>query len=548
MSVPPLSQALEASAVPPLLEPDHRDGLALFRAAVAAAPEQAFIHYFDATLTYRDIDIASDGLAAALQDAGLGKGDRLAGYMQNIPQFLIALIATWKCGGVFVSINPMNRSRELGLILDDATPRVLITEAPLVEAAYDRLEKSVHRPELLLTTNGWLYQSTPDVRLFSGPPPATPEGTTDLAAFMAPFEGRSPASVPILPDDVAMLVYTSGTSGKPKGAINLHRGVAWGGQLSRASQDLPDFVTTLAIAPLFHIAGLVMTAASTIHAKGSLILGYRFDPAIVIEAIARHRPQTTSGSVTVYIALMNAPGATGEILSSIVKPFSGGAPVPVAVVEQYLAYTGAMLRTGYGLTETTGGAFMEPVDGSRKIDPETNTLSVGKPVATFSVTILDDDGSPLPAGQAGEIVLAGPAVSPGYWNNPEATSEAMRPDGFRTGDVGFLDEDGWLFIIDRKKDMIIAGGYKIWPREVEDVIYTHPAVREAAVIGVQDDYRGETVKAIVSLKAGAQLTPDELITFCKERMAAYKYPRAVEIVDELPKSPAGKILKRELKP
>ncbi|WP_409019388.1 class I adenylate-forming enzyme family protein [Brevundimonas vesicularis] len=526
--------------------PDHANGLALFRSAVEAAPGRAFIHYFDATLTYAEVDAASTRLAAALQASGVVKGDRIAGYMQNIPQFMIALIATWKCGGVFVSVNPMNRSRELGLILNDATPRVLIMESALVEAAYDRLDTDVHRPDLLLTTSGWLYQSEPDARLFPGAPPQTPAGTIDLAAFMG--QNHPPLnSPPIQPDDAAMLVYTSGTSGKPKGAINLHRGVAWGGQLSRNSQDLPDFVTTLAIAPLFHIAGLVMTAASTIHAKGALLLCYRFDPAIVIEAIARHRPQTTSGSVTVYIALMNAPGATGEILSSITHPFSGGAPVPIAVVEQYLAYTGAMLRTGYGLTETTGGAFMEPTDGSRKIDPTTNTLSVGKPVASFTVSILDDDGSPLPAGEAGEIVLSGPAVSPGYWNNPEATAEAMRPDGFHTGDVGFLDDDGWLFIIDRKKDMIIAGGYKIWPREVEDVIYSHPAIREAAVIGVQDDYRGETVKAIVSLKPGAALKPEDLIAFCKERMAAYKYPRAVEIVADLPKSPAGKILKRELR-
>lgn len=541
MNALPVTDALPSA-------PDHADGLALFRDAVTAAATRPFIHYFDATLTYRDIDIASDEFASALAAAGFGKGDRLACYMQNIPQFLIALIATWKCGGVFVSINPMNRSRELGLILDDASPKVLIAESSLIESAYDRLEPGVHRPSQVITTSGWVYQTEPDPRIFPGPPPTTPAGTVDLAEFVLGHEGRAPAPATIDPDDVAMLVYTSGTSGKPKGAINLHRGVAWGGQLSRASQDLPEFVTTLAIAPLFHIAGLVMTAASTIHAKGALILCYRFDPTIVIEAIARHRPQTTSGSVTVYIALMNAPGATGEILSSITKPFSGGAPVPVAVVEQYLTYSGAMLRTGYGLTETTGGAFMEPVDGSRKIDPETNTLSVGKPVSTFSVKILDDDGSALPAGEAGEIVLTGPAVSPGYWNNPEATAEAMRPEGFHTGDVGFLDEDGWLFIIDRKKDMIIAGGYKIWPREVEDVIYTHPAVREAAVIGVSDAYRGETVKAIVSLKPGAvAIEPQDLIAFCKERMAAYKYPRQVEIVSELPKSAAGKILKRELK-
>lgn len=542
-----MTAAAPTETLAPDPQPDHRDGLALFRAAVGTAPARPFIHYFDATLTYDDVDVASSRLAAALQSAGVVQGDRVAGYMQNMPQFLIALIATWKCGGVFVSINPMNRSRELGLILDDATPRVLILETPLVEAAYDRLEPGVHRPEILLTTSGWAYQASPDARLFAGPAPETPPGAVDLLQFIDDHGASVLAPVDLAPDDVAMLVYTSGTSGKPKGAINLHRGVAWGGQLSRASQDLPDFVTTLAIAPLFHIAGLIMTAASTIHARGALILCYRFDPAIVIEAIARHRPQTTSGSVTVYIALMNAPGASGDILSSITKPFSGGAPVPVSVVEQYLAYSGAMLRTGYGLTETTGGAFMEPVDGSRRIDPVTNTLSVGKPVSTFTVKILDDDGRPAPAGQSGEIVLSGPAVSPGYWNNPEATAEAMRPEGFRTGDIGFLDEDGWLFIIDRKKDMIIAGGYKIWPREVEDVLYTHPAIREAAVIGVPDAYRGESVKAIVSLKPGTAVTGEDLIAFCRARMAAYKYPRSVEIVPELPKSPAGKILKRELR-
>lgn len=532
---------------PTSMQPDYPDGLALFRAALAANPDRAFLYYFDATLTYAEIDEASNALAAGLLDRGFGSGDRLAVYMQNIPQFFIAMLATWKCGGTLVTINPMNRSRELGLILNDSEPFALIAESELIGIAYDKLEDGSHRPGLIFTTHGWTYQQTPDPRLFPGSAPATPQGTIDLLTFVQQNAGRIPASPALDSDDVAMLVYTSGTSGTPKGAINLHRGVAWGSQLSRGSQDLPDGVVTLAIAPLFHIAGLIMCAGSTIHAHGTLLLTYRFDAAVVIEAIARRRPQTTSGSVTVYIALMNAPGATPEILSSIVKPFSGGAPVSTAVVEQYLAYTGAMIRTGYGLTETTGGAFMEPVDGSRKVDAATGTLSVGRPVATFAVSIIGDDGQPLPAGEAGEVVLTGPAVSPGYWRNPEATAEAMRADGFHTGDVGFLDEDGWLFLIDRKKDMIIAAGYKVWPREVEDVLYGHPAVREAAVIGVHDTYRGETVKAIVSLKPGMSALPDALIQFCKERMAAYKYPRIVEIVDELPKSPAGKILKRDLR-
>ncbi|MEC3911873.1 AMP-binding protein [Sphingobium sp. CR2-8] len=527
-------------------QPDHANGLALFRSAVAAGPERPFVHYFDTTLSYGEVDALSHGLATSLAGAGFVKGDRLACFMQNIPQFLIVLFATWKRGGIFVPINPMNRARELAFVLNDAEPKVLVLENELFELAYTKLEDDVHRPATILSTSGWEFQQRPDERLFAGTKPATPDGASDLLAFAQAGMGIVTDPAIIEPDDIAMLVYTSGTSGVPKAAINLHKGVAWGAQLSRGSQDLPDGVVTLAIAPLFHIAGIVMAGGSTIHAMGSLILCYRFDPAIVIEAIARHKPQTTSGSVTVYIALMNAPGATREILGSIVKPFSGGAPVPVAVVEQYRAFTGNLLRAAYGLTETTGGAFMEPTDGSSRIDPETVTLSVGKPVATFSVRIVDDHGKELPAGEAGEIVLSGPAVSPGYWRNPVATAEAMHPDGFRTGDIGFLDEDGWLFIIDRKKDMIIAGGYKVWPREVEDVIYTHHSVKEVGVIGVADAYRGETVRAIVSLKPGMKLSEADLIDYCKQRMAAYKYPRSVKIIDDLPKSPAGKILRRNL--
>ena len=526
--------------------PDYPDGLALFRAALGSDPDGPFLHYFDATLSYADVDDASDALAAALIDSGFEQGDRLAIYMQNMPQFFVAQLATWKCGGTVVTINPMNRSRELGLILNDSEPAVLIAESELIPVAYDVLDASVHRPSLILTTHGACYQSVPDGRLFPNAPPATPTGTTDLLEVIAKNAGRRPEPRAIDPDDIAMLVYTSGTSGTPKGAINLHRGVAWGSQLARRSQGLPNGVVTLSIAPLFHIAGLIMVAGSTIHARGTLVLCYRFDPAIVIDAIAKHRPQTTSGSVTVYIALMNAPGASPEILSSIVKPFSGGAPVPTAVVAQYEQYTGAKIRTGYGLTETTGGAFMEPTDGSSRVDPATGTLSVGLPVPTFSVLIVDDAGNALPANEVGEIVLSAPAVSPGYWRNDAATAEAMRTDGFHTGDVGYLDGDGWLFLIDRKKDMIIAAGYKVWPREVEDVLYGHPAVREAAVVGVKDPYRGETVKAVVSLKPGSTATPESLIAYCKGQMAAYKYPRIVEIIDELPKSPAGKILRREL--
>ena len=239
--------------------------------------------------------------------------------------------------------------------------------------------------------------------------------------------------------------------------------------------------------------------------------------------------------------------ATPETIAKLRTPMSGGAPVPAPVADAYKARYGVALRTGYGLTETTGAAFMEPLSEPRRVDPATGSLSVGKVLPTFEVDIVDDEGRLLPAGQPGEVVFRGPAVSPGYWRKPEETAEAMRSDGFYSGDVGFFDQDGWLYLIDRKKDVIIAGGYKVWPREVEDVIYAHPSVREVAVIGAADAYRGETVKAVLSLKPNCTITIDEILTHCRDRLAAYKVPRVIDVIADLPKNPGGKILRRALR-
>jgi long-chain acyl-CoA synthetase len=229
------------------------------------------------------------------------------------------------------------------------------------------------------------------------------------------------------------------------------------------------------------------------------------------------------------------------------KVLSGGAPVFPAVVERWEGLTGNYIHNAYGLTETTSPSHVGPFGSRAPVDPTSGALSVGVPVSNTVVRVVDDDGRDLPVGEVGEIVIRGPQVVPGYWNKPEETAHALPEGELHTGDVGFMDADGWFYLVDRKKDQINAGGYKIWPREVEDVLYGHPAVREAAVVGVPDSYRGETVKAVVSLKAGAELQPDELIAFARERMAAYKYPRVVEVVDELPKTVSGKILRRELR-
>jgi len=217
------------------------------------------------------------------------------------------------------------------------------------------------------------------------------------------------------------------------------------------------------------------------------------------------------------------------------------------VVAQFRARFGHYIRNGYGLTETTSPTHAVPLGREAPVDPRTGALSIGVPVYNVRAWISDDEGRPVPPGETGEIVVQGPMVVPGYWNKPAETAAAMRPDGFRTGDVGFMDAEGWFYVVDRKKDMINAAGYKVWPREVEDVLYTHPAVREAAVVGIADAYRGETVKAVISLKPGQETTAEDIIAFCRARMAAYKYPRTVAIIDELPKTPTGKILRRELR-
>lgn len=516
-----------------------------FAAAVAKAHDGPFLYYFDAVLSYGEVDRQSDALAAALQAQGFQRGDRFCAQTQSIPQFVIAMIAVWKLGGVFVPANPMYRTRELGLILDDATPRVFMAEAHLLAEVYEAIEGG-HRPEIVLAASADAYGML-DARIAPKIDATAKDRFEDVLGLVARFDGQKPDVSKPGPNDIGSLVYTSGTTGLPKGAINTQHGLALGGKIARDSHELPEHGIVLALAPLFHISGVVMTVTMAIDAAASVILGYRFHPEIVVEAIDRLSPSVSAGSITAFIAIMNAPNARPEIIAKLKTPMSGGAPVPASVADEYHRRFGIPLRTGYGLTETTGAAFMEPLAEPRRVDPETGSLSVGKALPTFTVIVVDEHGAEAPIGEPGEVVMSGPCVSPGYWLKPEDSAVSMRPEGFYTGDIGFFDADGWLYLIDRKKDVIIAGGYKVWPREVEDVIYSHPAIREAAVVGVKDAYRGETVKAVVSLKPGASVTVEALGDFCRQRLAAYKAPREIVIIPELPKNPSGKILRRDLR-
>ena len=535
-----------ADGQPHDIEPEFDSALKMFAAAVAASPDAVLIRYFDGQLTAREVDELSDAFASGLLDLGVTAGDRVGLYLQNVPQFVIGLVATWKAGAVAVSINPMNKRRELELLLTDSGAAVLLCHETLFRdvAAEVVGRTSVHT---VVTTSELEYQTRNDERVLAGIERLSLDDTVDMAGLVERFRGQVPPAVSPTLDDVAVLTYTSGTTGPPKGAMNTHRNVVFNAQSYRDWIVLGRDDVILGVAPLFHITGLIGHVALALLLPAPLVLSYRFEPSLGIDTIRESGATFTVGAITVFIALMNAPNADKDALATLTKIYSGGAPIPPSTVKAFQTQFGAYIHNIYGLTETTSPSHGVPLYADAPVDAASGALSVGVPIYNTVVRIVGDDGADLPPGEVGEIVTSGPQVVAGYWNKPAETEKAIPGGALHTGDVGYMDEQGWFYIVDRKKDQINVGGYKVWPREVEDVLYEHPAVREAAVVGVADEYRGETVKAFVSLRSGEQVQPEELVAFCKERMAAYKYPRQVEILPELPKTVTGKLLRRELR-
>ena len=545
--------------------------LEAFRASVARAPDLVAIRYFDGALTVADLDRASSALAAALVARGFRPGDRLALYLQNNPAFVVGLLGAWKAGGAAVAVNPMNKERELAYLLSDSGARALLC----LDELYGSVARGVIASgetvvETVITTSELDWQTRCDSRVLTAPrlpPLAVEDGVLDLLDVVAAgsdgaaggFAGASAAlaAVPTLvaapapaPGDVAVLTYTSGTTGQPKGAMNTHAGMVHGCCTYREWMDLTPADSVLGIAPLFHITGLIGHICLSLLLPCPLVLAHRFHAGVMLDALREYRPTFTTGAITALTRLADesaVAGSRAEDFASLRTVYSGGAPIAPAVNEGFRASTGIYIHNIYGLTETNSPTHAVPLGAAAPVDPVSGALSIGVPVFSTIARILDDDGAEAPAGEIGEIVVSGPQVVPGYWERPEESAAALPGGELRTGDVGFMDADGWFYLVDRKKDMINASGYKIWPREVEDLLYTHPAVREVAVIGVPDPERGETVKAFVSLKAGASATPEDLIAYGRETMAAYKYPRMVEIIDELPKTTTGKILRRQLR-
>ncbi|MFD5397060.1 AMP-binding protein [Streptomyces sp. NPDC127097] len=543
---PWLAQLTDAQRAPVQPPPS---ALHAFRAAVGSVPDRTALAYFDGRLSYAETDALSDGIAAHLAERGFRRGDRAAVMLQNTPHFVLALLGVWKAGGVVVPVNPMYKSAEMRHILDDAEVTAVICADRTWDGFLRGTAAGAPSVRIVLTAHERDLQTRDDRRVLHGERLGPQQDADDLltvARTAGPIR-VAPADPELTAGDLALISYTSGTSGTPKGATNTHGNITYNAERQRTGLGLPDGATYFALAPLFHITGMVCELAACIANQGTLVLAHRFEAGVVLDAFLEHRPAYTVGPSTAYMALMAHPEVTRDHFASFRTMSSGGAPLPPALVEKFRTGFGPYVHNGYGLTECTAPCASVPPGREAPVDKVSGTLAVGVPGPDTVVRIIGEDGRDLPFGEPGEIAVRGPQVVPGYWRRPDATAEAL-PDGeLRTGDIGFMDRDGWLYVVDRKKDMINASGFKVWPREVEDVLYSHPAVREAAVVGVPDAYRGESVKAYVSLRPGTAAEPAELAAYCKERLAAYKYPRAVEILAELPKTTSGKILRRELR-
>jgi len=498
----------------------------MLRESRDANPDKPLVHVNDLTFSYAQVDEISGRIASSLQALGLERGDKVAVQLPNLPQFLFSYFGILKAGLVMVPLNPLLRAPEVKYHLEDSDSKVLITFEMFAEEAFKGAS------QLDGVTTYVVNMPGNDAR---------PEGTKHYDELYFADDTRD--ILPLSPDDTAVLLYTSGTTGKPKGAELTHFQLFMNCTVAGALFEFREDDIGLAVLPLFHVFGLSSVLNTTVRYGGTMVLVPRFEMDPVVDAIERHACTIFSGVPTMYFALL-AQDLTGRDLSSLRVGVSGGAAIPGETIRAFEEkFPNCVILEGYGLSESASTTTFNINAEQRKV------LSIGKPIWGVEVRIVDDNDTALPPGEehVGEIVIRGHNIMKGYYKNPVATEEAFRGGWFHTGDLAYADKDGFLFIVDRKKDLVIRGGYNVYPREIEEVLYEHPAVAEAAVIGKPDEKLGEEVVAIVALKQGASAEPGELQAYCKERLAAYKYPREVRIVDALPKGPTGKILKKELR-
>lgn len=500
----------------------------ILRETASAAPGRPAALYPGGQLSYGELDMLSGRMAAGLEAAGVRPGEPVGLQLPNIPQFLITYFGILKCGAVAVPLNVMLKAPELAFQLGDCGARILVTwEGVLADSA-----KGAEAAGL-------------DAVYAVGHPAEADDGVQPFERLLArpgPAGGYPLARRDLT--DTAVVVYTAGTTGRPKGAMLTHLQLYMNADIpGRLFGVRPDDVV-ITVLPLFHVFGLSSILNVCVRFGCTMSLVPRFDPAAVLAAIERDRATIFEGVPTMFIALLGHPDLGRYDVSSLRVAISGGASIPAPVLDAFERHFGVLILEGYGMTETASTTTFNLSAAERRV------YSVGKPIWGTETQVWDSDGRRLPAGQGnvGEVVTRGLHVMKGYLNDPGATAAAFTGDWLHTGDLGYVDDDGFLFIVGRQKELIIRGGYNVYPREIEDVLHAHPAVAEAAVLGIPDDRLGEEVMAVVTLRPGATLTAPELLAYCRERVAAYKYPRVLEFRAELPKNSLGKVLKDQLLP
>ncbi len=543
--------ALYPQQVPHSIDYPRKPLQQFLREAAEQFPQKTAIHFLGKELTYKEIYEQAIKLASYLQQLGLQKGDRVSIMLPNCPQAVISYYAILFAGGIVVQTNPLYTERELEYQLNDSGAKVIIS----LDLLYPRITKvKAHtKIEHVIITSIKDYLPFPKNVLY----PFVQKKQTGMivrvkhegdchlftkALSLASGKVKETDVDPI--EDIALLQYTGGTTGFPKAAMLTHYNLTantfmcakWMYKCERGNESI------LGVLPFFHVYGMTAVMNLSIMEGYKMILLPKFDVETTLKTIEKQRPTLFPGAPTIYIALLNHPNLKKYDLSSIKICISGSAPLPVEVQEQFETVTGGKIVEGYGLTEAS------PVTHSNFIwDGKRIKGSIGVPWPDTGAMIVSlETGEKANVNEIGEIVVRGPQVMKGYWNRPEETAATLRDGWLYTGDLGYMNEEGYFFVVDRKKDMIIASGYNVYPREVEEVLYEHPKVQEAVVIGVPDAYRGETVKAFVVIKEGETCTEEELDQFMRSKLAAYKVPRIYEFRKELPKTAVGKILRRTL--
>ena len=522
----------------------------LLYSAMSDFPQQTAIIFFGSKFSYLELWQQVRQFAAALSSLGVKKGDRVALMLPNCPQAVIAYFGSLLIGAVVVQNNPLYVERELEFQLKDSGSETIVAydllhtrimnvknKTPLKNIIFTGLQEYMPFPKNIL----YMYRNRKQGKSFD-----LPQGTGIYRwrDFLSKGQGVRLPEVDVLPEDLALLQYTGGTTGVAKGAMLTHRNLmantyqvmTWMLDGKRGQEKM------LCALPFFHVYGMTVAMNVGIALAAELIILPKFEVKLALETIKKYRPSFFPGAPTMYVAINNYPQVSSYNISSIRSCISGSAPLPLEVQETFESLTGGRLVEGYGLSETSPVTHCNPL-----IDSLRRNGTVGLPLPDTEVKIVDTETlEELPPGCVGELAVRGPQVMLGYWNRPEVTATTLRDGWLYTGDMAQMSEDGYFTIVDRKKDIIIAGGFNIYPREVEEVLYQHPAIQEVAVTGVKDDYRGETVKAYLVLKPGQEVSAEEIIRFSRSKLAAYKVPRQIEFRPELPKTMVGKVLKRQL--